>query len=357
MSASINEDAAKAVSNQTGQVGSHVPRDQPQTTHGVSNDPSPNPVPRPPSPLRTPWFDGLPANEQLDLLYDLIFTRLSLDSKEYITQLISAIPDEQHQVGRPTGNETVPESHIQTMPAGTAPAESTFQPNTGAGSVPGQADNPYVDPEGMTSASDTLGGATSKDMHQGLGEEILDSVLSPNPPPQGDEGVEKSGQVEMKQEYEWDGVMTLERVRSIMSQLFIDQGDSFPPGSVHEEESDEESDEESEDEKDHDGDEEDEEDEDSEEDDSESDDSSMDSGVPSVFSNTSIPSLTSSATRVSVSSLSTLGSDESSESEWSDNTADTSLSGVDHDDMHPETMARFLAEEGIEAIDWEPGAN
>ena len=56
------------------------------------------------------------------------------------------------------------------MPAGSAPADRTFAPNTGATSIPGEALNPDADPEGTTSASDTLGGATSGDVHTGIGK-------------------------------------------------------------------------------------------------------------------------------------------------------------------------------------------
>jgi hypothetical protein len=36
MSATIKENATKSVSNQEGEIGSHVPRSEPLTTHGVS---------------------------------------------------------------------------------------------------------------------------------------------------------------------------------------------------------------------------------------------------------------------------------------------------------------------------------
>lgn len=35
MSATINEDATNSVSHQQGEIGSHVPRKGPETTHGV----------------------------------------------------------------------------------------------------------------------------------------------------------------------------------------------------------------------------------------------------------------------------------------------------------------------------------
>ncbi|KAL9054536.1 MAG: hypothetical protein Q9162_004092 [Coniocarpon cinnabarinum] len=114
MSATLNDNAAKAVSNQEGEVGSHVPRTGPQTTHG-------------------------------------------------------------HQPGQIVGNDNIPTSHVQTLPPGTAPAQNTFAPNTQASSVPGQADNPEsVNPEtegqGATAALDTFPGATSGTMNTGLGK-------------------------------------------------------------------------------------------------------------------------------------------------------------------------------------------
>lgn len=66
------------------------------------------------------------------------------------------------------GNDAAPEFHAQTLPAGTAPASRTFTPNTQS-EIPGQAMNPDISEETWTSASDTLGGATSADVHQGLG--------------------------------------------------------------------------------------------------------------------------------------------------------------------------------------------
>ena len=60
------------------------------------------------------------------------------------------------------------------MSLGTAPASKTFAPNTQNETVPGQAANPLaVDPEtegqGATSAANAVPGATSADVHTGLG--------------------------------------------------------------------------------------------------------------------------------------------------------------------------------------------
>ncbi|KAI9752750.1 MAG: hypothetical protein M4579_005506 [Chaenotheca gracillima] len=108
MSASRN---AEAVSNQPGQFGSHVERDEPLTTTG-------------------------------------------------------------HQVGRKVApQDTVPEFQAKTLPPGSAPSDRTFRPNT-TSEVPSQALNSAAadnEPEAQTTASSTLGGASSGDVYQGLG--------------------------------------------------------------------------------------------------------------------------------------------------------------------------------------------
>ncbi|KEQ70310.1 hypothetical protein M436DRAFT_10581, partial [Aureobasidium namibiae CBS 147.97] len=68
-----------------------------------------------------------------------------------------------HQPGKLVGNDAVPEFHAQTLPAGSAPAKSTFQPNNEADATPQQ---------GGVSASSTIVGATSQDVHAGLGQPI-----------------------------------------------------------------------------------------------------------------------------------------------------------------------------------------
>lgn len=74
--------------------------------------------------------------------------------------------DQQHAPGVKVGNDAVPEFHAETHPPGTAPKENTFQPNP-VNEVPGQAQNP--DTQATTAASETLPGATSASVHQGLG--------------------------------------------------------------------------------------------------------------------------------------------------------------------------------------------
>ena len=64
----------------------------------------------------------------------------------------------QHQPGKLVGNDAVPEFTAQTLPAGSAPASSTYTPN------------PDLNNQKMyQDASSTLGGATSADVHTGLG--------------------------------------------------------------------------------------------------------------------------------------------------------------------------------------------
>ncbi|PMD34056.1 hypothetical protein L207DRAFT_437584 [Hyaloscypha variabilis F] len=73
-----------------------------------------------------------------------------------------------HAPGVKVGNEAAPEFSAQTLPAGTAPADRTFRPNT-QNEIPGQANNPNISKETWTSAQDTIGGATSADVHTGYG--------------------------------------------------------------------------------------------------------------------------------------------------------------------------------------------
>ncbi len=70
----------------------------------------------------------------------------------------------QHAPGVLVGNDRVPEFHAETHAPGTAPASRTFQPNP-EGQVPGGSED---DAHGA-SASSTISGATSADVHTGLG--------------------------------------------------------------------------------------------------------------------------------------------------------------------------------------------
>ncbi|KAF1837409.1 hypothetical protein BDW02DRAFT_586668 [Decorospora gaudefroyi] len=63
-----------------------------------------------------------------------------------------------HQPGKMVGNDAAPEFSAQTLPAGSAPSGKTFTPN------------PDLNNQKMYhAASDTLQGATSADLHAGLG--------------------------------------------------------------------------------------------------------------------------------------------------------------------------------------------
>ncbi|KIY00640.1 uncharacterized protein Z520_03303 [Fonsecaea multimorphosa CBS 102226] len=79
-----------------------------------------------------------------------------------------------HQVGQKVSPaDHAPEFSAKTLPPGTAPANATYQPNP-TSEVPGQAFNDNVDrshgKEGVrTDPLSTLPGATSADVHTGLG--------------------------------------------------------------------------------------------------------------------------------------------------------------------------------------------
>ncbi|KAF7511017.1 hypothetical protein GJ744_005563 [Endocarpon pusillum] len=79
-----------------------------------------------------------------------------------------------HQLGQLVSEKDKAEEFTaKTLPPGSAPKDRTFQPNN-LSEVPSQANNPDVLPDDdkeptYTSASDTLGGATSKDVNKGLG--------------------------------------------------------------------------------------------------------------------------------------------------------------------------------------------
>ncbi|KAI9932298.1 hypothetical protein MW887_009810 [Aspergillus wentii] len=79
-----------------------------------------------------------------------------------------------HQPGRKTAPaDYVPEFHAQTLPPGTAPASNSYTPNpiydTGSQALNPNVERAHGKESVKTSASDTLGGTTSKDVHQGFG--------------------------------------------------------------------------------------------------------------------------------------------------------------------------------------------
>jgi len=69
-----------------------------------------------------------------------------------------------HKPGVLVGNDAVPEFHAQTLPAGSAPSNSTYTSNTQE--TPAQASY------NKASASDSLVGSSSADVHTGLGKPI-----------------------------------------------------------------------------------------------------------------------------------------------------------------------------------------
>ncbi|KAK6430898.1 hypothetical protein LTR95_012943 [Oleoguttula sp. CCFEE 5521] len=69
-----------------------------------------------------------------------------------------------HQPGKLVGNDAIPEFNAKVLPAGSAPADKTFKPNP-TDEAPANQDAG----QGATSAADTIGGATSADVHTGLG--------------------------------------------------------------------------------------------------------------------------------------------------------------------------------------------
>ncbi|KAH7009996.1 hypothetical protein EDB80DRAFT_416788 [Ilyonectria destructans] len=71
-----------------------------------------------------------------------------------------------HAPGVKVGNDAKPEFHLETHSPGTAPADRSFAPQP-QHEIPGQALNP--DMQNGTSATQTLPGATSADVHQGYG--------------------------------------------------------------------------------------------------------------------------------------------------------------------------------------------
>lgn len=99
-----------------------------------------------------------------------------------------------HSVGTKIGNDAAPEFHAQVLPAGTAPAERTFQPNP-INETPGQANNDdtlrsHGKESTYTSAESTLGGATSGDVHTGIGKPIQGQTRND---PTGTEGGSLAG--------------------------------------------------------------------------------------------------------------------------------------------------------------------
>lgn len=73
----------------------------------------------------------------------------------------------QHQPGQLVGNDAAPEFHAKTLPPGSAPESQTFKPNP-IDETPGQNNNPDAADTGL--AANDMPGATSRDVHTGLGQ-------------------------------------------------------------------------------------------------------------------------------------------------------------------------------------------
>ncbi|KAK4574990.1 hypothetical protein LTR86_000840 [Recurvomyces mirabilis] len=86
-----------------------------------------------------------------------------------------------HKPGLNVGNDTVPEFSAQTLPAGTAPKDSTFQPNPVDTVPPTQQsrDNSSIEGDAeQASALDFPGGATSGSVNTGLGKPMQGQTSS-----------------------------------------------------------------------------------------------------------------------------------------------------------------------------------
>lgn len=73
-----------------------------------------------------------------------------------------------HKPGVKVGNDALPEFHAEQYPAGTAPAERTFQPRP-TGEFAAQAHDPD---QTQTNRTETLPGATSADVNTGHGKPL-----------------------------------------------------------------------------------------------------------------------------------------------------------------------------------------
>ncbi len=84
----------------------------------------------------------------------------------------SSLTAVQHKPGvMASERDKAPEFHAQAVPQGTAPPDRLFKPNTASEAPPTSDSTGEGDAESTeVSASDTLGGATSKDVHTGLGK-------------------------------------------------------------------------------------------------------------------------------------------------------------------------------------------
>ncbi|RYP41260.1 hypothetical protein DL767_001114 [Monosporascus sp. MG133] len=85
---------------------------------------------------------------------------------EFSSRVVPSEPSQTsgRKPGSKVGNDAAPEFHAENHPPGTAPDEHSFQPRP-TGEVPAQALN-------QSETTDTLPGATSADLHTGLGKPL-----------------------------------------------------------------------------------------------------------------------------------------------------------------------------------------
>ncbi|KAH7418415.1 hypothetical protein BKA64DRAFT_654354 [Cadophora sp. MPI-SDFR-AT-0126] len=77
----------------------------------------------------------------------------------------------QHAPGVKVGNDAAPDFSAEILPAGTAPKDRSFKPDT-RHMVPGQALNPDMSEEAYTPVEATIVGVTSKDVATGMGKPV-----------------------------------------------------------------------------------------------------------------------------------------------------------------------------------------
>jgi hypothetical protein len=75
-----------------------------------------------------------------------------------------------HKPGVKVGNDTIPEFQAEQYPAGTAPKEDSYNPNP-VSELPQTTQDRDKDAP-ISSAADTISGATSLDVDQGLGKPL-----------------------------------------------------------------------------------------------------------------------------------------------------------------------------------------
>lgn len=76
-----------------------------------------------------------------------------------------------HAPGVKVGNDAAPDFSAEILPAGTAPKDRSFKPDT-RHMVPGQALNPDMSEEAYTPVEATIVGVTSKDVATGMGKPV-----------------------------------------------------------------------------------------------------------------------------------------------------------------------------------------